>query len=87
MHRVYDGLDREDVLPRDLREVRPLREPASDDAVDILDGVLLVRGARPRVVDGTSENPFEGLLVRDLAAVVRGRGLQIRVDGAALYSG
>ena len=59
---------------RDFREVRALREPAPDDAVDVLDRAFFVGGVYPRVVDGASEDASEGFLVRDLAAVVRGDG-------------
>ena len=83
MDRVDDGFDGKDVLARDFREVRALREPPPDDAVDVLDRAFLVRGVGSRVVDGASEDSFEGFLARDLAAVVRGGGLEVFVDGAA----
>lgn len=58
----------------DLREVRPLREPAPEDSVAVLDGPLLVCGIRPRVVDAGAERLVELRLVEELAAVVRDDG-------------
>ena len=50
--RVDYGPHGEDVLASDLREVRSLREPPLDDAVNVLDRAFLVGGTGLRVVDG-----------------------------------
>ena len=71
MHGVDVALDLVDALRRDPGDVRPLRKPASQDAVAVLHAALLVGGVGPRVVDLRVEGPVQDVLVEEFAAVVR----------------